>query len=68
VEAFKAIAIHDFTSEVFTAQTEEILFFKAGQVVIVCDMDDAGHWWFGNVEGQKKQGWFPTEYVRKVDK
>ena len=34
----------------------------------MCDMDDAGHWWFGNVEGQKKQGWFPTEYVRKVRK
>lgn len=71
VQPFKVRALHDFTPAVFSrVGDEEILFFSQGQVVWVVDMDVDGHWWFGKYDesNETKQGWFPTAYVRKIER
>ena len=69
---FKAVEVDDAPATVDVlhkrAATRKRQRDGYDETLCPCDMDDAGHWWFGNVEGQKKQGWFPTEYVRKVRK
>jgi hypothetical protein len=68
-EPFMAKAVYAFTPQIFSgSRDEEILFFAAGENVLVLDRDDQDNWWFGSVDDPrgKRQGWFPTDYVARA--
>jgi hypothetical protein len=68
-EPFMTRAMHAFTPNIFRgSRDEEILFFNAGDKVLVLDRDECDNWWFGSIDDQrgKRQGWFPTNYVQRI--
>jgi hypothetical protein len=69
MEPFVTKAMHSFTPNIFSgSRDEEILFFSAGDKVVVLDRDENDNWWFGSSEDSrgKRQGWFPTNYVQRI--
>jgi hypothetical protein len=69
MEPFLTQAMHSFTPSIFReSRDEEILFFNAGEKVLVLDRDEHDNWWFGSIDDPlgKRQGWFPTDYVQRI--